>query len=102
MCHTKKRVVVKNRFRFLLFIMLTSALISATVFAFMLPGRTSADISHKTDTVYIAPGDTLWSIADTYTGGNGDVREMVYRIKKINNLPSADLTVGQAIVVPLN
>ncbi len=98
----KKRIVVKNRFRFTVFLILLFALISVAVFAFVLPGQTSADISHKTDVVCVAPGDTLWSIAGDYTDGQGDIRELVYRIKTINNLPSADLLAGQTLLIPLD
>lgn len=99
---TKKRLVVKNRFRFTVFLILLFALVGVTVFAFMFPGQTSADVSHKTDVVCVAAGDTLWSIASEYSDGQGDVREMVYRIKALNRLPSADLFAGQTLLVPLN
>lgn len=102
MYKTKKRLIIKNRVRFTLFIILAAALVNVAVFAFMLPGRTSADISHKTELVSVAPGDSLWSIASTYVGDNSDVRDMIYRIKKLNNLSSADLLVGQTISVPLD
>lgn len=96
----KKRLVVKNRFRFTVFIILAAAAISLMAFMFM-PESTSADISNKTTIVYVSSGDTLWSIADKYTN-NGDVREMVYRIKKLNNLNSSNLYPGQQIEVPLD
>lgn len=102
MYKTKKRLVIKNRARFTLFIILAAALLNVAVFAFLMPGRTNADISHKTELVSVAPGDSLWSIASTYADDNTDVREMIYRIKQLNNLSSADLLVGQTISVPLN
>jgi nucleoid-associated protein YgaU len=41
---------------------------------------------------------TLWSIAEQHYGG--DVRDAVWRIEKANHLPSADVRVGQTLVLP--
>ena len=62
-----------------------------------------AKISYKED--YIIKGDTLWSIAvhevntNEYYKGK-DVRKVMYEIKKINNLESNNLTIGQKIKIP--
>lgn len=50
--------------------------------------------------VEVQPGDTLYGLA----GGlaePGEIREMVHRIKELNSLPGAGLTVGQKIAVPV-
>lgn len=100
MTRTKKRLVIKSRVRFTIFVILASVVINMIMFA-LVPEQTSADISKKTETVYVNSGDTLWNIASEYAE-NGDVREMVYRIKKANQLSNANLKVGQSIVVPLD
>ena len=96
----KKRTVIKNRFRFTVFIILAAALISMFSFAFIMPSTTNADITHKTETVYVSKGDTMWSIASTYC--SGDVRENIYKIKKLNNMKTGDLSEGQSILIPVN
>lgn len=101
MYNVKKRTVIKNRFRFTVFVILASALISIFSFAFILPSPTNADITHKTDLVCVSRGDTLWSIASTYCGDD-DIRETIYKIRKLNNLKSGDLSEGQSILVPVN
>ncbi len=100
MTKTKKRLVIKNRVRFTIFVILAAVVVNIMFFA-LVPETTSADISHKTDVVYVCSGDTLWDIANEYVD-DGDVREMIYRIKKLNKLSSANLVAGQSILVPLD
>ena len=42
--------------------------------------------------------ETLWSIAQAHYAG--DVRDAVWQIEKANHLPSADVHVGQTLVLP--
>lgn len=55
--------------------------------------------------IYVCSGDTLWDIAkleqqnnDYYKGK--DIREIIFDIKKVNNLSSSDLNINQKILVP--
>ena len=50
--------------------------------------------------IEVAPGDTLYGIAGDLAEP-GEVREMVHRIQELNALPSAGLSVGQRIAVPV-
>lgn len=42
--------------------------------------------------------DTLWSIAQRHYGG--DVRDAVWRIEQANHLQTADVSVGETLVLP--
>jgi hypothetical protein len=48
--------------------------------------------------VTVRPYDTLWSIAQRHSGG--DLRNAIWRIERANHLPSADVSVGQKLVLP--
>jgi hypothetical protein len=48
--------------------------------------------------VYVAPGDTLWSIASATS--DGDIRERVFEIKLRNNLDGDELMAGQLLIIP--
>jgi LysM repeat protein len=48
--------------------------------------------------VTVKPNDTLWSIAERRYGG--DVRDAIWRIQRANHLSSADVSVGQKLVLP--
>ncbi len=51
--------------------------------------------------VIVKNGDTLWHIARQYYSSNTDLREVIFKIKEINNLPNSDLRPGQQIKIPL-
>lgn len=56
--------------------------------------------------LYVASGDTLWSIATNELNNNSnfrnlDIREIIKEIKDINNLNSSVLYVGQKLVIPM-
>ena len=62
-----------------------------------------AKIGYKED--YIVEGDTLWSIAQNEINTNEyyknkDIREVMYEIKKINNLENGKLIIGKKIIIP--
>ena len=61
------------------------------------------EIEYKTE--YASNGDTLWSIAKRENKNNKyyqdkDVREIIYDLKKINNLSNSNLSEGQEIKIP--
>jgi len=48
--------------------------------------------------VTVHPYETLWTIAERRYGG--DVRDAVWRIERANRLHSANVRVGQRLVLP--
>ena len=52
-------------------------------------------------TVTVAPGDTVWSLANRLAG-SGDVRSLVSEIISINSLDSVDVATGQKLRIPLS
>ena len=51
--------------------------------------------------VYVRPGDTLWSIAEDFYGDSMDLREAVYIIKECSDIESAELQIGQKLLIPV-
>jgi hypothetical protein len=62
-------------------------------------GATSAPTAAVT--VVVGPGDTLWSIAESHTGG-GDIRDEVAQILSANHLSSPIIEAGETLVIPSN
>ena len=61
------------------------------------------EVSYKED--YVIKGDTLWSSAENQINTNEyyknkDIRDVMYEIKKINNLQNGNLSIGQQILIP--
>ena len=50
-------------------------------------------------TVVVRPGDTVWSIAESHSGG-GDVRDEVAQILSANHLASPVIQAGETLVIP--
>lgn len=58
--------------------------------------------SATTTTVTVAPGQTLWSLASAAAAPGEDPRDVLEQIADINGLASADLAVGQELLVPVD
>ena len=49
------------------------------------------------DSITVSEGDTLWTIANSL---EGDINKNIYEIKKLNQLDSSIVYVGQTLMVP--
>lgn len=50
--------------------------------------------------VIVQKGDTLWSIVKTNCSNISDIRNVIYEIRKFNNLETANISPGQKIKIP--
>lgn len=48
----------------------------------------------------VSDGDTLWEIAESFTDDSEDVRKVIYDIRRINKLDSAEIYPGDVIIIP--
>mgnify|MGYP001270282840 CR=1 FL=1 len=87
---------LKNKKRFLTFIIITFAVIMLFVGSVVSAGK---NVSREYKTVTVRQGDTLWDIAGKYRGKT-DIRQYIYQIKKVNNLDNAIIYAGQKIILP--
>lgn len=64
-------------------------------------GPTQAKSSTGADyqVVVVREGETLWKIAKKHTV-NGDIREFIHQMKKLNNLEHSVIYPGQKLIVP--
>ena len=65
------------------------------------PGADAGQAPAPTVEHVVRQGDTLWSIAETYTPPDGDPRRTVSLIRRANAKPSPLLTVGDIVEVPV-
>lgn len=94
----KKKYKLQNKKRFIIAIcIILSVIISTTLLVTRRP-------EGKTDEVYkeiiVYPGDTLWDIAVEHFDGSTDVRKVIYNIKKLNEMSSSELSIGQIVKLP--
>lgn len=91
----RKKLVLKNKFRFALIISVFFLLACSTVFASSAYGYREPQYKY----VSVAAGDTLWGIASRYKNSE-DIRKYIYKIKKINNLKTSMIYEGEVIKIP--
>ena len=84
------------------FVVLSLAVVLGSVVSAKAGAGTDAPApkAHTFITVTVAPGETLWALANRVADG-GDVRGLVAEIVSVNSLPSADVLAGQKLRIPL-
>ena len=84
------------------FVVLSLAIVLASVVSAKAgAGTTSAPVAAGSFiTVTVAPGETVWSLANRLSSGS-DVRSLVSEIISVNSLASVDLSAGQKLRIPL-
>ncbi|WP_345216083.1 LysM peptidoglycan-binding domain-containing protein [Georgenia halophila] len=85
-------------------VLATLGLVAATAMSVAVGGWAGSAVAEPApaaaETVTVAPGQTLWAVADANAGPGTDVRELVEQIVAINGLESTELHVGQQLQVP--
>ena len=94
---------IVNRKKFRRGIILLAILVLGVLFCMKNVSSSETIIDYKTITVN--KGDTLWSIASYEQEENGyykdaDIRDIVYNIKKVNNLKTSNLSEKQTLKIP--
>ena len=56
---------------------------------------------YEKQVITVRTGDTLWDIAADWSGKDEDIREVILRIRKENNLKGSNLAIGQRLVIPV-
>lgn len=61
------------------------------------------EAEHKNNSyieVLVKKGDTIWHLAKKYNESKKDIRQVIYEIRKINNLSNVNIVPGQIILIP--
>lgn len=91
----KKHYVLKNKRRFYSLIITFTIMLSSILFASSVYGYEVKQY----DTVTVKSGDTLWTIAQKYNK-SGDIRKLIFEIKKENNLETSIIYIGDELLIP--
>jgi LysM repeat protein len=84
------------------FVVLSLAIVLGSVVSAKAGAGTDAapQVAGSFITVTVAPGDTVWSLANRLAGGT-DVRSLIEEIISVNSLDSIDVQTGQKLRIPL-
>lgn len=100
---TNKKYRIKSKFRFIMFLVIVMG-IAAGTFGYI----TGMDVSTALEqpgepvTVEVTVGDTVWDIAEHFTGNGTDIRKAVYEICEANDLQNAQIHSGMVLTIPDN
>ena len=86
---------IANKKRFVLSITILTLLIISIFNLVFANVEKSVSIEEYT----VMCGDTLWSIAAEYKEDKQDIREYIYKLRKLNNLEDCSLQIGQDILI---
>lgn len=95
-----KRIVIKNKVRFITFLLIVFTILSVTCVSIFNLGKVYSESPVEFITYYVESGDTLWEIAEENNIHNRDIRKLIHEIKEINNIGTS-LSIGQEIIIPL-
>ncbi len=96
---TAPRLRLTRRGRLVLLIVFLLAVLGAFSMGRASGSADAARLPTPSNSVVVGPGDTLWGIARRAVP-QADPRAVVQRIKAVNGLSSADLSVGQRLRLP--
>lgn len=94
---------IVNMKKFVRMVLILIGLIVITTIIFSSKSYSKGEIKEKT--IFASSGDTLWDIASQEQKTNNyysdkDIRDIVYDIRKLNNLNNSDtLKIGQKLVI---
>lgn len=93
----KKNKAVLPKFLTAVAVILILSILLISLFSFISFGENNSDfIKHQ-----IEKGESLWTIASQYYNTNDvDLRKIIYKIKKLNNINSSVITPGKEILIP--
>ena len=94
----RKKTVVVNRRRFTAFL---TVLLILTCCGFSSVKKGMNKNIPEIISVFVTPGDTLWSIAADNNPQNKDIRKIVQVIKKYNGLQTNTIHAGDELYIPI-
>lgn len=96
--NTEKSKSIFLKFFIILMIIFLLSVLLTIIFTLITSGDNNKDYNYYT----VKKGDSLWSIAVKHYGNEIDLRKIIYRIKKINNLNNPLISPGEKIILPIN
>lgn len=88
-----KKVIRRISFFSIVLVAIVMVLIS------LVPTQAKSSTGTDYQIVFVREGETLWKIAQKLNG-DGDIREFIHQIKKLNKLEHSVIYPGQRLIVP--
>lgn len=95
-----KRIIIVNKLRFTIFMTFLILVIIIATGIFLNTNKVFSTTYEEYKIVVVDEGDTLWHIASNNNIKEEDVRKVVYKLKLVNGLKSANIKPGDKLKVP--
>lgn len=97
-----KKYKIVNKKRFYLFVTFIFILTGIIIFNLIANNNAHSSIlAEPYEEIIVIQGDTIWSIASKYTPIKYDIRDMVYNIKRINEIETSYIYPGDTLKIPI-
>lgn len=95
------KVKIVNKTRFITFLVISITIILVLISALFKIGKAYSVTYTQYINIEVRTGDTLWDIARKNNSRKEDIRKLVYKIMKLNDLDTAKIKPGDIIKVPI-
>ncbi|MEG2323138.1 MAG: LysM peptidoglycan-binding domain-containing protein [Anaerovoracaceae bacterium] len=96
-----KKVRVKSRVRFTVFIIISMLLVFTGINVILGNNSVEGLAQQEYVQIQVQPGDTIWEMAKTYMPNNQDPRKSVDTICTTNDISADQLHPGQVLNIPV-
>lgn len=97
-----RRFFIKSKFRFTIFLSLIFLIILILCHMIFYDNKVEGYENSRIKIIVVSKGDTLWDIVKHHNPKEDfDIRELIFHVKKINNLNSSYVFPGQELLVPI-
>lgn len=96
----RKSIVIVSKIRFSLFLSIILLVLTLLINGLLNGVIAREDTYSDYLNVFIREGDSIWNIAQDNNPYNEDIRKIVYKIEKFNNLKGKYIQPGDVIKVP--
>ncbi|MCK4258337.1 MAG: LysM peptidoglycan-binding domain-containing protein [Halanaerobiales bacterium] len=95
----KHKTDSKKKTKIIPMVILTMIVVTFCTFI-ILEGHVNSNDLVKYHHLEVQSGDTLWSLAKKFVKADEDIRDLIYQIRKINDLRTAEIHPGEIILIP--
>lgn len=97
----RRNIIIKDKMRFISFLSLAFLSVMVIFNVFLFQKSAEGHENNNLKTIIVDKGDTLWDIVDEHTAIDYDIREVIYHVKKLNNLTTSYVYPGQELLIPI-
>ena len=97
-----KRYRIASPIRFFTFILILTLILVFGIASIVSSSHSQAASFNTYVQVVVEENDTLWSIAEDFSGSDQDIRDVVDEICDVNDISASDIQPGDLLFIPVS